>query len=209
MNRKAKVVALLLVMGLSSVLPAAAEGLDVGGMLQLHMKRTRRMLTNVIAAMPEDKYDYRPVKEVRSFREMAVHLIQDGFSHVGWSAGMSREESEKLGAKYEHIKTRAEILQGLDEMYTWSEKTVAEINEKNATDMVVGMRSERQTRFEAAMVAFEDQMGHYGNFVVYLRLNGGVPPSTANADMERAENQRKNKESGVAAPAPAATEHNH
>ena len=209
MNRKAKVVALLLVMGLSSVLPAAAEGLDVGGMLQLHMKRTRRMLTNVIAAMPEDKYDYRSVKEVRSFREMAVHLIQDGFSHVGWSAGMSREESEKLGAKYEHIKTRAEILQGLDEMYTWSEKTVAEINEKNATDMVVGMRSERQTRFEAAMVAFEDQMGHYGNFVVYLRLNGGVPPSTANADMERAENQRKNKESGVAAPAPAATEHNH
>lgn len=208
MLRKAKFVLMLLVLAAASVQPVAAEGLDVGGMLRLHMARTRRMLTNVIAAMPEDKYDYRPVKEVRSFREMAVHLIQDGFSHVGWSAGMSREESEKLAAKYEHIKTREEILRGLDEMYTWSEQTVGTINATNATDMVVGMRSERQTRFEAAMVAFEDQMGHYGNFVVYLRLNGGVPPSTANADMERAENQRKNKEVGVAPPAPA-DEHKH
>ena len=154
MNRKLKLVALLLVFGLSSVRPvSAAEGLDLGGMLQLHMKRTRRMLTNIIAAMPEDKYDFRPVKEVRSFREMAVHLIQDGFSHVGWSAGISREESEKIAAKYENIKTRAEILKGLDEMYDWAEKTVATINEHNATDMVIGMRSERQTRFEAAMVA--------------------------------------------------------
>lgn len=208
MNRRMKFLALLLVFGLGSVRPAAAEGLDVGGLLAHHMKRTRRMLTNIIAAMPEDKYDFRPVKEVRSFREMAVHLIQDGYSHVGWSAGMSREESEKLAAKFEHIKTRAEILQGLDEMYTWAEKTVAQINEKNATDMVVGMRSERQTRFEAAMVAFEDQMGHYGNFVVYLRLNGVVPPSTANAEMERAENQRKNKEAGIAPPKPA-DEHKH
>lgn len=208
MNRKMKILALLFVLGLSSVRPVSAEGLDVGGMLAHHMKRTRRMLTNIIAAMPEDKYDFRPVKEVRSFREMAVHLIQDGFSHVGWSAGMSREESEKLAAKYEHIKTRAEILKGLDEMYEWAEKTVGQINEHNATDMVIGMRSERQTRFEAAMVAFEDQMGHYGNFVVYLRLNGGVPPSTANADMERAENQKKNKEAGIAPAAPA-EEHKH
>jgi hypothetical protein len=58
------------------------------------------------------------------------------------------------------------------------------------------------------MVAFEDQMGHYGNFVVYLRMNGGVPPSTANAETERSENQKKNKEAGIA-PTPAADEHKH
>jgi uncharacterized damage-inducible protein DinB len=208
MIRKVMCLTILLVLGIGSVQPASAEGLDLGGMLQLHMKRTRRMITAIVAAMPEDKYDFRPVKEVRSFREMAVHLIQDGFSHVGWAAGMSREESEKLGKKYENYKTREEILSGLNEMYDWAEKTIATVNEHNATEMVVGMRSERQTKFEAAMVAFEDQMGHYGNFVVYLRMNGGVPPSTANAETERSENQKKNKEAGIA-PTPAADEHKH
>ena len=208
MNRKAMHFAIVCALSLLAVPPAsAAEELDLGGMLKLHMQRTRRMLTNIVAAMPEDKYDFRPTPQVRSFREMAVHLIQDGFSHVGWSAGMPREEAETLAKKYENYKTREEILSGLNEMYDWSEKTIATINVHNATDMVVGMRSERQTRFEAAMVAFEDQMGHYGNFVVYVRLNGVVPPSTANADAERAENQRKNKEAGVA-PAPA-DQHKH
>src|SRR5689334_22887153 len=139
---------------------------------------------------------------------MSVHLIQDGFSHVGWSAGMSREDSGKIAKKYENYKSREEILKGLNEMYDWAEEKISTINTHNATDMVVGMRSERQTRFEAAMVAFEDQMDHYGNFVVYLRLNGVVPPSTANAEAERAENQKKNKEAGIAAPA-AEDEHKH
>src|SRR5688572_17572587 len=103
MVRKTKFILMLFLLAAASTQPLAAEGLDVGGLLRHHMTRTRRMLTNVIAAMPEEKYDFRPVKEVRSFREMAVHLIQDGFSHVGWAVGMSREESEKLGAKYEKI----------------------------------------------------------------------------------------------------------
>jgi uncharacterized damage-inducible protein DinB len=139
---------------------------------------------------------------------MAVHLIQDGFTHVGWSAGMSREETEKFAKKYENYKSREEILKGLGEMYDFAEEKVSTISVHNATDMVVGMRNERQTRFEAAMVAFEDQMDHYGNFVILLRLNGVVPPSTANADAERAENTKKNKEAGVAMPA-GGEEHKH
>src|SRR5690349_8167691 len=95
MNRKAMYFAIVCVLGLLAVRPAcAAEELDLGGMLKLHMQRTRRMITNIVAAMPEDKYDFKATPQVRSFREMAVHLIQDGFSHVGWSAGMSREDSE-------------------------------------------------------------------------------------------------------------------
>src|SRR5262245_45496231 len=97
MKRKATYFALVAILGLLAVRPvSAAEELDLGGMLKLHMQRTRRMITALVAVMPEDKYDFKPVPEVRSFREMAVHLIQDGFSHVGWAAGMPREESEKI-----------------------------------------------------------------------------------------------------------------
>jgi uncharacterized damage-inducible protein DinB len=155
------------------------------------------MITNIVAAMPEDKYDFRPVKEVRSFREMAVHLISDGISHMGWAAGMSREESEKISAKYENYKTRAEILQGLGEMFDYGDKILSEMTDESAKKMVIGMRSEPMTRFEAALVAFEDQTDHYGNMVVYLRINGIVPPSTANSAQDRQRNQELIRQQGL------------
>ena len=184
---------ILLVAGMAGVRTSAAD-CGIAEAFQEHWARTRRMLTNIVAAMPEDKYDYRPVKEVRSFREMAVHLIQDGITHTAWISGMSREESEKLGGKYADYKTREEILQGLGEMFDQGRTFIATITDENMNDMVVGMRNEQMTRLEAALVAFEDQMDHYGNFVVYLRINGVVPPDTANAAQERRRNLEQNQQ---------------
>ncbi len=65
------------------------------------------------------------------------------------------------------------------------------MTDQNAMDMVREMRGERQTRVEAALIAFEDAMDHYGNLVVYLRMNGIVPPDTANAAQERLRNQQR------------------
>ena len=161
------------------------------------------MLTAIVAAMPEDKWDFKPVKEVRSFREMVEHLVEDGYSHIGYTKGMTREESGKLTTKIKNLHTKAELTKALDESYDYGDKVLSEITDQNAMDKVNGMRGERQTRVEAALVAFEDQMDHYGNFVVYLRLNGIVPPDTMNADAERKANQQKGK------PAMDMDEHQH
>jgi len=171
----------------------SAADCQYGEALKLHWERTRRMLTAIVAAMPEDKWDYRPVKEVRSFREMVQHLVTDGYSHMGYVAGKSREESAKLTAKYENMKSRDELLKALDESYDYGDQILSTLTDQNAMEMVVGMRSEKMTRVEAALVAFEDQMDHYGNFVVYLRINGVVPPDTASAQQERKQNLQKNQ----------------
>ncbi|HWP84322.1 MAG TPA: DinB family protein [Terriglobia bacterium] len=180
---------------------AGAEALQadcgVAEALKIHWARTRKKITDIVAAMPEDKWDFRPVKEVRSFREMAVHLIQDGITHTAWITGMTREDAEKIAAKYEHYKTREEILRGLGEMFDIGERYISTITDQNMNDLIVGMRSEPMTRIEAALVAMDDQTDHYGNMVVYLRLNGVVPPATANAAKEREENLRKLKQLGL------------
>jgi uncharacterized damage-inducible protein DinB len=210
MKRRGVQLSLLLILLLGAgVRSAAAAEWAYASDFKAHWNRLRDMMTAIVAAMPEDKYDYRPVKEVRSFREMAVHLIQDGITHTAWIAGMPKEESDKLGKKYENYKTRAEILSGMQEMFDQGEKNIASITNENAHDMVVGMRSEQMTRVQAALVAFEDQMDHYGNFVVYLRINGVVPPSTANSAKEREENMKKMKQSGKEMPMPADEMHMH
>ncbi len=196
MAAKVKVL-LVLIISVLVVQEGVAADCNYADILKTHWKRTQKMMTNIVAAMPEDKWDFRPVEEVRTFREMAKHLITDGISHTGWAAGIGREESGKITEKYKNYETRTEILQGLGEMFDYGHKIFSGITCDNAMELVVGMRSEPMTRFEAALVAFDDQIDHYGNMVVYLRINGVVPPSTDNASKEREENRRKAREAGL------------
>jgi hypothetical protein len=48
------------------------------------------MLIAIVGAMPEDKHDFRSTKDVRSFREMVMHLISDNITHLGYVAGKSK-----------------------------------------------------------------------------------------------------------------------
>jgi uncharacterized damage-inducible protein DinB len=153
-----------------------------------HLTRLRNMLLPIVAAMPEDKYDFRPTTEVRSFREMVVHLVSDNFTHLGYVAGESKEDSDKLAEKYKNLRTRAEMLAALRDSYDYGDKILAGLNDQNAMEKVTAMRGEHTNRVGAVLEAFEDQMDHYGNFVVYLRLNGIVPPETENRDKQIEEN---------------------
>ena len=194
MGRKARFGLVLLVVGMAGIRVGAAD-CGYGDALKLHWERTRKMLTEIVAAMPEDKYDFRPVKEVRSFREMVSHMISDAYSHIGYVAGKSREESEKISAdKVKNLKTRADILKAMNESYDYGDKVLGTLTDQNAMEMVSGMRNVKMTRVEAALVAFEDAMDHYGNMVVYLRLNGIVPPDTANKPAQEPRSQGKPEE---------------
>ena len=102
--------------------------------------------------------------------------------HMGTVAGISEEELGKLEAKYGTPKTREQLLRTLDDFYDYGDQVLAGITDSNSMDLVADMETkEKMTRIEAALTTFEDQMDHYGNFVVYLRLNGIVPPATADA----------------------------
>lgn len=147
--------------------------------LRTHLARIRGMLVAIVAAMPEEKYEFRPARDVRSFREMVEHLIADSYTHAGYVMGKSRAESEKIAAeKTKGIKTRSEYLKAMGEAFDFADRMLAGITDENAMDTVTAMRGAKATRVEAALQAFEDDMDHYGNFVVYLRLNGIVPPDT-------------------------------
>ena len=182
---KYSVILLLIVMA-SPAISRADSGYPEA--LRAHLAGLRNMLVSIVAAMPEDKYDFRPTKEVRSFREMVLHLISDNFSHLGYAAGKSKEDSDKLAEKYMKIRTRAEMLAALGDSYDYGDKVLAGLNDQNYMDKVTAMRGEHTNRVGAVLEAFEDQMDHYGNFVVYLRLNGIVPPDTASRDKQIDEN---------------------
>lgn len=183
-RRTVRTMLVLLLIGMAGINAATAAN-SISDEVREHWKATREMMVTIAAAVPEDKYDFRPVPEVRSFREMLMHMVTDTAIHIGYAGGVSREESERVTAKHAKIKTKAEFIKALGESYDFGDKILADLTDQNALDMVTGMRGARMTRIAAYLHALHDIEDHYGNLVVYLRLNGIVPPSTATRQQQR------------------------
>jgi uncharacterized damage-inducible protein DinB len=134
---------------------------------------TRTLVVGLIEAMPEDKWDFKPTPAVRSFREVVAHLIGENYLFFGRVAG------ESPANPAQNLKTRDELLKALHESYAYGAKVWADLTEEKALQMIEGRGGQKVQRWSPILIAIQDNMNHYGNLVVYLRLNGVVPPLSA------------------------------
>jgi hypothetical protein len=115
---------------------------------------------------PEDKYDFKPKPEMRTFGDMIAHVIAgDEFG-----ARFGRGENVKWGAMEKSAKDykgKADLVATLKK---WTD-------EGNA--ILKAMPDEKfQTTISPWMDIIEHAGEHYGQLVVYYRLNGIVPPES-------------------------------
>ena len=115
---------------------------------------------------PEDKYEFRPVKEVRTFA--------DNLRHVAfWNTFVTKTvKGEKVDPKVNELPkaeypTKAAIVKALK----------SSLDE--ATDLLKKSPPAPSAKVSDLWVAFIEHSGeHYGQLVVYFRLNGIVPPAS-------------------------------
>jgi len=121
---------------------------------------------------PEDKYDYKPKPEVRSFAEQLIHATGSVYYFKAMIEGRQPKESDE--AKRSDFKSKAEIV-------AYAKKAVAEgtamIEKADFSKTIKGSR--RQINPYQFWSDFCEHPGeHYGQMVVYYRVNGLVPPDS-------------------------------
>lgn len=136
---------------------------------------TRNLVLGIVEVMPEDKYDFKPTPAVRTFRDNVIHLIGENYTFFGRVSG----ESLPSNARFDTLKSRDEIVKALRESYDYGSKVWAGLTEEKALELIEGRGGQRVQRWSAILLAIQDNMNHYGNLVVYVRLNGLVPPRSA------------------------------
>ena len=126
-------------------------------------------------AMPEDKYDFAPpatagdFKGVRTFGEQVSHVAEaNTFFFHDPSKPMVDNRAE-----YAKLKTKAEIVKALKDSFTQAHVYCDAITPENAFVMTAN-----GTRGGMAAFGIAHMMDHYGQMVVYLRMNGIVPPAS-------------------------------
>jgi len=134
-------------------------------------------------AMPEDKYGFAPTngafKGVRTFAQQIKHVAA-----VNYELGAALlEEKPPVDIGDESgpatVTSKADILKYLKESFEYVHKAIATINEKNLTGTVKSPFGEGWvTRMGLATSVAWHGFDHYGQMVVYLRMNGIVPPAS-------------------------------
>jgi uncharacterized damage-inducible protein DinB len=134
-------------------------------------------------AMPEDKFGFAPTdgefKGVRTFAQQIKHVAAVNYE----IAGAILEQKPPVDINGESgpasITTKADILKYLKESFAYVHKAMATINEKNVVETVKSPFGEGAvSRLGLATSIAWHGYDHYGQMVVYLRMNGIVPPAS-------------------------------
>ena len=143
----------------------------------------RRDLADAAEVLSADDYAFKPTPEVRSFAQLVGHVVNANFffcSQAKGAAMPSTTNFERAADKAALIKGLTDALSYCDDVY--QSTTDAEFNQPVTLNGFPGMNPKTATtRGAVLMFNTTHNNEHYGNLVVYLRLKGKVPPSTARA----------------------------
>lgn len=135
-------------------------------------------------AMPDDKYNFAPTngefKGVRTFGEQMRHVAATNYMISAAILGEKVPVDLGKGENGPDLKTKAEIVKFLKDSFAYTHKAFDSINNANAygqVDNPFGGKN-KPTRMGLVTLAIGHSFDHYGQAVVYLRMNGIIPPAS-------------------------------
>jgi uncharacterized damage-inducible protein DinB len=142
----------------------------------------QRQFVSLAEAMPEDKYSFKPsngqFKDVRTFAEQVKHVACANFAFFNEIEHKTPPPDCESGGP-EPARTKSELLKYLRESFAYGDRVIGGLTPANALDPINGRYGGPSTRLGISTLAIWHNSDHYGQLVVYLRMNGIVPPASA------------------------------
>ncbi|HVI10874.1 MAG TPA: DinB family protein [Candidatus Binatia bacterium] len=159
------------------------DGLTVTEALDRSIVHMEHEFVPAADAMPEDKFDFAPsngeFKGVRTYGQQIKHVAAVNYE-IG-AAIMEQKPPTDIGDEDgpTSVKSKAQIMEYLKNSLAYVHKAVQTINEGNLTAQVRSPFGEgKVTRLALAQTILSHAFDHYGQMVVYLRMNGIIPPAS-------------------------------
>jgi uncharacterized damage-inducible protein DinB len=138
----------------------------------------RRNLAEAAESMPVDEYTFKPTAQVRTFGQLVGHIASANFFFCSQAKG----EQPPSTADFEKTTEKAALVKALRDSLVYCDGVYTATTDGNFHQLVriAGPNGGSQAA-RGAVLLFNTTHNneHYGNIVVYMRLKGHVPPSTA------------------------------
>ncbi|HVS88170.1 MAG TPA: DinB family protein [Candidatus Acidoferrum sp.] len=136
-----------------------------------------RKLIAMAEDFPEDKYEFKPKPEQRSFREQLLHAADANYYFTNPARGeKSPAEEDPSKNKY---KTKAEVVAYVKKSFEDGAAIIKAKGDAGIVGTVVEPFSNQYVRLtDLAYGLIEHSGEHYGQLAVYYRVAGLVPPES-------------------------------
>jgi len=138
----------------------------------------RRDLLESSQGMPAEEYPFKPSTEVRSFAQLIGHVADANF----FFCSMAQGTQPPVNRNFEQVADKATLVKALSDALSYCDAAyqgTTDANFNNPQLPLAGARNTQAGRGTVLLFNTTHNNEHYGNIVVYLRLKGHVPPSTA------------------------------
>jgi uncharacterized damage-inducible protein DinB len=154
--------------------PVAASVAPVFAMIE-------RSFLALAEAMPADRYDFAPedgaFTGVRTFAEQVKHVACSNFAFFNEIEGLDPPDGCNVGGPHP-ASSKAELVDYLRESFQYGQDVIAATTRDNILEPTDGPYGGQSTRLALTTIAVWHASDHYGQLVVYLRMNGLVPPAS-------------------------------
>jgi len=141
-------------------------------------------VVSLAEAMPADKYSFAPTagefKGVRTFEQQMKHIATVNFEVASAVLGVkSPHEAGKAENGPDSISGKDAVVKYLKDSFIYAKKAAASVTAANATEMLTSpFGGSKMARYSLASVPAWHTFDHYGQSVVYARMNGIIPPAS-------------------------------
>lgn len=148
-------------------------------LLEARIETAEDKFLQLAEAIPEDRYDWRPMEGVRSFREVFIHIAADNWAPLWMGVSVPEDipvtrdvasfrayQDQQLGKD----ETLIELRRSFDFLRASLDQTLTRLDER----VMVG---DREWGIDEMWVALVTHMHeHLGQSIAYARANQIVPP---------------------------------
>jgi hypothetical protein len=159
---------------LGSATRPMAQGATISGDLLKDWGAQKALMMKISAEMPEDKFSYKSTPPQRNYGEQILHVATVNVNLLRTLG--AKTAPPEINAK---ATAKADILRALEQSFDYGESVLKEFNDMQILETVMGPKfMGLATRARVAYFAIAHSQDIYGQMVVYLRLNGHVPPAS-------------------------------
>ena len=134
-------------------------------------------------AMPEDKFNFAPTngefKGVRTFAQQIKHVA--AVNYMFGAAIVGEKPPVDIGSENgpDSMTSKADIVKFLKDSFAYLHKS---LNTLDGNNLLIQVQSpfgpNKITKLALTNIALSHPFDHYGQMVVYLRMNGIIPPAS-------------------------------
>lgn len=132
----------------------------------------------VAEVMPENKFNYKPVDEVKMFAEQLIHMANNLYY---LSATFLRDTVPPINIKLmqekvgKNLASKAEIIEYVSKAFDYGEESIKGLDAKKLEEEI-SFWGGKATKRKIVLLLNDHQTHHRGQLMIYLRLNGIKPP---------------------------------